>query len=234
MKVAINHACWGESVLRLTEWLTINGHTVKVFNKVEYIPGVHDVFINVGWGERVDVKASKKLGNHFAVRRCINKLTTFQHLKGSNIPIPEYVNCKKDIPKHWDGVVSRKTLVGRKNKGLDFHYNDGSCPDGCDLYVQEVPSNYEWRIVVFNGEVVGRYHKHINHEGKWDMNLRSSKGFEKMDADAVKAAKALGVDYVGFDVVGKNKNTYWFLEANSAATLQDEAALAITEYINNL
>ncbi|MNQ79946.1 hypothetical protein D3C85_949070 [compost metagenome] len=55
-----------------------------------------------------------------------------------------------------------------------------------------------------------------------------------MDEHCLRAAKALGIDYVGFDVVAKTKKDFRILEANSAARLEDEAENAIVEYYINL
>lgn len=233
MKVAISHAHWGLSAQRLKEWLEANGHTVFIYEKPRYTRGTFDVFLNIGWGLNVDTNAKHRIGNYRSIAKCVNKLTTFQILEKAGIQIPKYVFMKRHIPKTWDEIVCRKTLVGRKNEGIEFHRHIHDVPEGCELYVQGVPTNYEWRIVVFKGEVVGRYHKHLQ-DNTWTLNKRGPAGFEQMDKDAIKAAKALGADYVGFDIVGKNKKNYWFLEANSAATLNEEVAEKIVEYINSL
>lgn len=236
MKVAIVHSIWGASAERLKEWLDTNGHKSVIFTKPDVIGGQYDVICNFGWGSHYWNHTPPKyyIGNPDAVNRCVDKRNTFRIFKKAGIPIPQYTFSWEDIDNNWPGVICRESASERRNKGMTWVANKEDGPKGCELYTEEVPSRYEWRIVVFKNEVVGRYHKQIDSNGIWQLNKRSPQGFELLDEYAIKAAKALNIDYVGFDVVGKNKKEFWFLEANSAATLQDEAALAITEFINQL
>jgi glutathione synthase/RimK-type ligase-like ATP-grasp enzyme len=87
--------------------------------------------------------------------------------------------------------------------------------------------------MVFRGAVVGRYFKKED-SGDWYFNNQPAKGFEEMDKHCIRAAKALGIDYVGFDVVAKNKKDFRILEANSGPRITDEAETAIVEYFINL
>jgi len=86
--------------------------------------------------------------------------------------------------------------------------------------------------------VVGRYYKAETPDDKgvleWSFNVQPKRGFEKMDEACLKAAKALGIDYVGFDVVAMNKNDFVILEANSGPILTGEAEEAIINYYLNL
>ena len=70
-------------------------------------------------------------------------------------------------------------------------------------------------------------------DGSVNFNHQAPKGFEKIDEHCIKAAKALGIDYVGFDVLAHTKKDFVILEANSGAIMTDEAALAIVEYFLN-
>jgi len=52
-----------------------------------------------------------------------------------------------------------------------------------------------------------------------------------MDNMCLKAAHALGIDYVGFDVLAQTKNDCVIIEANSGPILTDEALEAFQTLI---
>ncbi|MNL14900.1 hypothetical protein D3C87_1358610 [compost metagenome] len=143
---------------------------------------------------------------------------------------------KQDIPKEWECIVVREDAGGRKAEGMHLIDRGQPIPHG-QLFTEYFFHNVEYRIMVFNGAVVARYEKvEGQHEGEvWHFfENRPKRGFEAMDEHCLRAAKALGIDYVGFDVVAKTKKDFRILEANSAARLEDEAENAIVEYYINL
>jgi glutathione synthase/RimK-type ligase-like ATP-grasp enzyme len=52
-----------------------------------------------------------------------------------------------------------------------------------------------------------------------------------MDAICIRAARALSIDYVGFDVLAQTKNDCVIIEANSGPILTEEAIDAFHELI---
>lgn len=167
-----------------------------------------------------------------AVRRCVSKIDTFRTLAMENIPIPRWTRNKNQIGKEWQQIVVRSKVDGRKAEDLDY-FNQGDVLPDAPLYTEYFPHKYEYRIVVFKEKVVGRYYK-AEAKGEWTFKSQPKKGFEQMDKDAIRAAKALGIDYVGFDVVANTKKDYRFLEANSGPILTSEAEEAILNYYLNL
>ena len=59
-------------------------------------------------------------------------------------------------------------------------------------------------------------------------------GFEQVDKDCLKAARSLGIDYVGFDVLEDSQGNCVIIEANSGALLQDEALKFVKNNIRGI
>lgn len=232
MKVAIIHYVAGISSKILATALNNNGVKAEVFN-MNNIPCIDfreydHVF---AYGCSADTLHKNRLNTARAVSRCVSKPKTFDALRKANVNTVEYC-LKKPIPKHWDWVVIRDKIDGRKAEGLNYHENNAQVPDG-NLFTEYFEHRYEYRIMVFKCQVVGRYYKKTVADD-WYFNLQPPKGFEEMDDHCIRAAKALGIDYVGFDVVANTKKDFRILEANSGPRITDEAENAIVEYFINL
>lgn len=188
----------------------------------------YDVVFNYGCHRDFRYKEIVNRGERVGI--CKNKVDTFNLLKKAGVPCPNYVTRKQDVPKEWVCVVCRDTVDGARAEGLDYVYqNFGKALPDAALYTEYFPHKYEYRIVVFKGQVVGRYRKEDKKDG-CHFILMHKQGFEKVDQDCRKAADFLGIDYVGFDVLENEKGEHIILEANSAPILTDEALKAIKRY----
>lgn len=176
----------------------------------------------------------RRINSRYAVLNCVDKLVTFDLLRKNKIPTVESVSSYEDIPFHWKTIVYREKVDGKKAEGLEY-LSQEEIPlfKNGELYTEYFEHRYEYRIVVFMGQVVGRYYK-ADKEGEWHFIKQRKDGFEEMDKACLKAAKVLGIDYVGFDVVSRNKKDFRILEANSGPVLTDEAEDAIVNYFINL
>lgn len=176
-----------------------------------------------------------------AVKRCVSKVETFKAISNHDgaIPIPDWhVNKEAVYKKNWERIVVRSKVDGRKAEDLEFFHQGDVLPDA-PLYTEYSEHKYEYRIVVFMGKVVGRYYKKeqgFTPDGQveWNFMVQPKRGFKAIDDACVMAAKVLGIDYVGFDVVAKDKKHFVVLEANSGPILTWEAENAILEYYLNL
>lgn len=236
MNISILHTVCKQSAEYLKEYLEANGHSVSITNpnKYERIPFRTDYIVSLGCSAVTE--GFKRINSPVAVKQCVSKVLSFAAFNRAGVSTVEWTTEYNKIPKHWDQIVVRKKVDGRKAEDIEYHLRDDGMhlvPKNAALYTQCFYGRREYRIVVFRGKVVGRYHKHLDGE-TWEFNLKDGKGFEKMDDHCIRAAKALGIDYVGFDVLSKNKNDFVILEANSGATMTHEAALAICEFFNTL
>lgn len=238
MKIAIVNSFCGVSAKKLAEALKENGHVVEVFSSSKnYVPpnftGYDYVF---GYGSSYETYGEReRLNKPRAVASCVDKVKTFQAFKKADVPTVEYVLHKEDIPKHWEQICIRQRVDGRKAEDLDFKYPWEDIPSGASLYTQAYFHNKEYRVVVFKDDVFIYFKQRVPVEGKpdeWWFMIQNPKGFDKMIEHARKASKALGIDYVGYDVLAKNKASYVFLEANSGALLTPEAEESIVNYFN--
>lgn len=232
MKIAIIHSVAGISSKILATAFKNNGIEAQVFrtstmDKKDFYDFDH-VF---SYGTGYKTLHNNRLNSSAAVRNCISKPLSFECFKRAQVNTVDYV-LKKPIPAHWDWVVIRDDAEGRKAEGLSYHENNEHVPLG-NLYTEYFEHKYEYRIMVFRNQVVGRYFKQEDN-GDWYFNLQRPQGFDIIDDHCIRAAKALQIDYVGFDVVANTKKDFRILEANSAARITDEAENAIVEYFLNL
>jgi hypothetical protein len=174
-----------------------------------------------------------------SVYRCVNKLSTFATLQNyPDIPIPRFTT-HQTVALEWEVVVCRDSLDGRGNEGMSYAYPN-MLPEKAKqlpkskLYTEYFSHHYEYRIVVFKGKVVGRYRKDQDANGDWNFTLMTKKGFKDVDRTCVRAAQALQIDYVGFDVLENRNGSYVVLEANSGPVLTEEVKKAIVKYIKQI
>lgn len=186
----------------------------------------YDVVFNYGCHRALYYKSIINDGDVVGI--CKDKVETFQALKKAGVPCPDFVTRKQNVPKHWEQIVIRETVDGARAEGLDYRLQGEEIPNGA-LFTEYFPHKYEYRIVVFNGKVVGRYRKQVRN-GEWCFQLMHPQGFEEVDKDCVKAAQAIGIDYVGFDVLENKEGKCIILEANSAPIITDEVIEAITKF----
>ena len=188
----------------------------------------HHLLINYGYSGTVITHNPVRVINNFGnVKLCIDKLETLAIL-GAHVATP---NFGKHFPKDWNTVVCHTKRDGRKNEGIEYWYREENKPiPPAYLYTQYYEHRGEYRVVVLCGKVVGRYRK-VERDGTWDLELRDKRGFEYMDAMCIKAAKVLGIDYVGFDVLAKTKDDCVIIEANSGPILTDETVEAFVQLI---
>lgn len=226
MKICIIHPEIGkESAIELAKLLNADVSNPYQTERRDYKE--YDLLFNYGCNRKI--KCNRVINRSKSVAVCIDKIRTFDVLKEHNVPHPEYTTDKKQIPKHWDQIAVRPDRKGNQAKNIDYIFAGDPLPDA-ELYTQVYYGKFEFRIVVFMGNVVGRYLKEEK-KGEWLLNPVSKIGFEKIDKACIKAAEALNIDYVGFDVLSRGKTRFIILEANTSPILTDEAAAAIKQYI---
>jgi hypothetical protein len=188
----------------------------------------YDLVINYGCSG--SFYSRDRINSHVAVARCIDKIETFKRLKKAGLPILEYVTTRTKIPKEWEWVVVRESFKGNNAEGM-LHVENGKEPmPMAPLYTRWFDHSREYRVVVLNGKVVGRYEK-VNVNGLWHFMLVAAGGFKDIDISCIKAAEALGIDYVGFDVLAKTKKEFRICEANSGPIITPQAIEAFKKYV---
>jgi glutathione synthase/RimK-type ligase-like ATP-grasp enzyme len=167
-----------------------------------------------------------------AVATCIDKVATLQVMKMSGVPHIAFCTAKREIPNTWKTIVVRPDACGHGGTSLAYA-NDVREAGEAQLYTEYYKHKFEFRIVVFKGRVIARLLKEEKN-GRWNLNSMDKYGFDSIDKAAIKASKALGIDYAGFDVLSNGETKFKFIEANSGPIICGEALLAIKEHYNNV
>jgi glutathione synthase/RimK-type ligase-like ATP-grasp enzyme len=182
------------------------------------------------YGSSDPVYAPHLLNRTLGVQRCIDKVQTFEILHRNRVPTVDYTTFKHNVPESWETVVVRDKRNGRKAEGLHYVERGEQMRNG-ELYTEYFPHEYEYRIVVLCGEVVGRYRKDVV-DKDWLFIPMLPQGFERLDRECIHAAKVLGIDYAGFDILENKRGKCVILEANSGAMIQDEALEFIADNVD--
>lgn len=222
MKICIVHpkVCT-KSAKRLAFELDADTHNQS--NVYRYDFSDYDLVFN--YGSSKEIECNTIINSQQAISNCVDKITTFDILNKHNLPTVDYVKDKTEIPNKWDIIVCRSSANGNRAKELEYCTDKDKAPE-CELYTEYYEHEFELRIVVFKNKIVGRYVKE-EVDGEWIFTELSSTGMTKIDTSCIKAAKALGIDYVGFDLLSKDCEDFVILEANSGATITEEVLIAI-------
>jgi hypothetical protein len=194
-----------------------------------------DTIVNWGFtGEIPGSKGCQILNQQEAVKKAINKRTTFQILTGAGIAtVPWTTN--KAVAKEWleNGfvVVARKTLTGHEGAGIIVieHLKDFI---DAPLYTRYVKKFREFRVHTASFGIIDTQWKVRDPQREvLDWKIRSyHNGFifqrkgvtpsVKRDELAIKALKALGLDFGGLDIIEDNHGNFYILEINTAPGIE--------------
>jgi len=229
MKIILAPKACKESATRLA-----NALGIRMYNpyKEDYPVGDHvKMIINYGCSEYRRNQFTKEFNTQINTRCCINKLLTFQALEASKLSIPSFTG-RQQVAGMWDDdevVVCHTVKGGRKNEGIEYRHPNELVK--AYLYTKYFFHKKEYRILVFNKKVIGIYAKEVI-DGEWHLMRRQLRGFEEMIRQCELGARAVAMDFVGFDVVANTRKDFKILEANSGPTITDEAIEAFKKFFN--
>lgn len=214
----------------------------------------------INWGNtRVASFGEANLNVASAVSNSVDKVKAFSLMKEAGVSTVEFVSDKQSA-NQWlqEGHTVYARLLTRASGGRGIQIlnpRDTVIPNA-RLYTKGVTGD-EYRLHVFNGEVIdytkkvplssGGQHTHAqgflikNHENGWTF-ARNVQRRPSLETLAVKAVKALGLDFGAVDIImvegSKGKNTWpRVLEINSACGITGRTvgvyAEAIKKFVNN-
>lgn len=196
-----------------------------------------DTIIN--WGEaEISVFPDKiKIVNEpLAVSNAVSKLLSFVIMEKAGVKVPEFT-VMKSIAKSWIGkgdiVIGRKLLRASGGRGISVFHNTEEIVD-CPLYTRYIKHKAEYRIHIFEGEMIDSQQKLKRRDFNGDRNTRirnldngyvfARSGFDVPSIvveEACNAVRALGLNFGAVDI-GYNeyyKSAYVF-EVNTAPGLE--------------
>ncbi len=168
-----------------------------------------------------------------AIERCVDKSTATFLFQRAGLPVPPTVTIEgEDVAKaafvtQPDPVVV-KPLFGAQGVGLTLARTIGDLPPGADVgdvyYMQSfIPPNAaeyheDWRVFVSGGQVISAMSRRSK---TWITNVAQGAQPTSHEPDAamaelaLAAAKALGADYAGVDLIAREDGKLLVLEVNS-------------------
>jgi glutathione synthase/RimK-type ligase-like ATP-grasp enzyme len=187
-----------------------------------------------------------------------NKLKTFEKFKEHNVPHPEWTTDKSVAEQWWwdkKTIVQRTNLTGHSGDGIVLSYYDGEEESTvCDLldaplYVQYKKKKHEYRVHVFNQEVIdivqkkrkagfeGRNNQIRNHQNGWVFCRENIQEPDFLRDVAIQACNAVGVLFGAVDIIFNEKeNKCYALEINTApgieGTTVEKYATKFVELLN--
>lgn len=260
-----------QSASRLAEGLREAGvRCMKVYPDRRYNPRANDKIINWGnstfpnWFEDLYYDYHMK-NNPCIVGNASNKLSAFQIMQRAGVSIPEFTTDEAEAQQWYlDGhkVIGREKLTGHSGEGIRIT-DDLSYPQsegGWDvikmrevfgrvlpLYVKYIKKAAEYRVHVFNGQVIDIQQKRKRRDiGNEEVNyqVRShSNGWvfcrdnidtphDSILSNSIEAVQALGLDFGAVDVIWNNHLQQAFvLEVNTAPGLEGST---VSKYINSI
>ena len=184
--------------------------------------------------------------SHFQVtQQALNKIEQFERFVQSNISCPKHSRNEDGIREFSGKTVFARTIInGTNGRGIvEFNHDDAEYPKA-PLYTEYIPKKAEYRVHVFNGEVIDIQQKKksrsFNNELR-DTRIRNSAngyvycrdGINPPDgiADlAINAVKACNYQYGAVDIIYNEKQDKCFvLEVNSRPGLM---GTTLDKYVN--
>lgn len=209
----------------------------------------NDVLINWGNSSLSPRGYPKIINSAIAISRAANKVASFQHFKEQGVPSVEWTT-DKDVAKLWldkgHTVYGRKKVSAHSGEGICILTYDNRSWDDCRLYTKGVLKAHEYRVHVFNNNIIDvqKKRRRSGTEGS-DMikNLANGWVFCRDDVappyalyDAcIKAVASLGLSFGAVDVLYKERdNKVYVLEVNTSPGLQGETLESYKNVINKL
>lgn len=193
-----------------------------------------DYVVNWGYGKQTDYIHFDAANNYWDISKAVNKLTTFKVLQLKNVKTVDWTEDHLLATKWWkeDGlVIGRTTLTGHGGDGIVV-FTDTEPTKGCKLYTRYKKKKNEYRVHVFNKEVIDITQKKKklgapelntkirNHQNGWvycRFNIHITPALSDL---AVNAVTALELHHGAVDIIWNEKeNKYYVLEVNTAPGL---------------
>lgn len=220
-----------------------------------YRPRSSHVIINWGgstypnWWPQFQLAGSRMLNYPDRVAVASNKLHSLEAMAAHNVPVPEFTTDRR-VAQGWldndDGtmVVERHKLRGHSGDGIELKsFGEDVAP--APLYTKYIKKMDEYRVHVFNGQVIDVQQKRKrrevedadfqvrNHHNGWVYCREDLNPPELLGEVAVQAINSLGLDFGGVDIIyNQHHNQLTVLEVNTACGLEGTTLEKYVEAFN--
>lgn len=225
----------------------------RVFPNRNYQPKHTHLVINWGnsippaWRNPINLGV-QLLNPYSAVIRACNKHLTFIDLDWNDVPIPEFTLCK-ETANQWINqghkVFCRTSLTSRSGNGIIIAETVDQLVDA-PLYVKAVKKDKEYRVHVFQGNIIDfqlKKKKHDfeggisgirNHTNGWIYARSDVELPETVATESIKAVQALGLDFGAVDVCTDRESNVFVFEVNTAPGLYNSTLDSYVRAFRNL
>lgn len=225
---------------------------LRVYPDRNYRPREDDLIIN--WGNS---KVPNWYGNircnylnhHAEVGNASNKLKALEILSEAGVQVPEFT-VDSDIALLWDKVVVRHKLTGHSGEGIEIVDGDEHYMPNAPLYTEFIPQKAEYRVHVFNGNVIDISKKVRaeedeeflptseemqvrSHQNGWTFARGGIKFNPELGRIAIKSIEALGLDFGAVDIVKGMDGQFYTLEVNTACGMEQTTENSYVNAIMN-
>jgi glutathione synthase/RimK-type ligase-like ATP-grasp enzyme len=202
------------------------------------------LYINWGSSTSPRFNATPVLNSGAAVAIASNKLATFNRFAERGVACPEFTT-DLTVARQWAAeraIFARTALNGHSGRGI-VECSVQSFTNA-PLYTKYIPKKHEYRVHVFQGRVIDCQQKkkrrdipneQINYKVRsyqngWVFCRENVQKPDGLDALAIEATAALGLDFGAVDIIYNEKgNKCYALEVNTAPGL---AGQTVDSYAN--
>ena len=225
--------------------------TLKVYGDRRYNPRRGDFLVNWGsstapiWGSR-----GTPILNHWDnVRNASNKLWAFEILKRNGVSIPEFttdIGEANDWRENGKIILARSILGGHSGNGITIISGSTELIQ-VPLYVKYIKKEKEYRVHVFNGQVIDIQQKKVSrgaenvnyqvrsHNNGWVYTRQVVAISNMVRNEALAAISALGLSFGAVDIIyNRHYNRAYVLEVNTAPGLEGSTIDLYTNRIEEL
>lgn len=219
---------------RLRDFLGVNGGRGEASSRPEYL---------IRWGSRSGAgyrPSEDVINSQQSIQNCSDKLSSLRQMSDGGIPVPEFTTDRDEIRDTfgYPALGRAENHTRGQDVNLIMQWRDAYLTDGNDYFIEYIPTQYEYRYHVIDGEVVQIHEKRLqsdednhayirNHETGWVfVEPRSDTPDNQLAIDAV---GSLGMDFGAVDIIktepelaesGDYEDAY-VLEVNSAPSLEE-------------
>jgi len=225
-----------KSAKLLKEALDAYVPTVLISPTSKTFQGRHkDYVINWGYSKITDFLIKTGVNDSFQIEDAVNKLTTFELLTEENVSVVPWTTDPEKAKEWYDNgltVIGRNTLTGFGGHGIIILDSTEPFRDDCKLYTLYKKKKNEYRVHIFNGEVLDITQKKKKKDApELNTKIRNyHNGWVYCRSDihiptdltklAIRAVEALGLTHGAVDIIWNEKeNKCYVLEVNTAPGL---------------